>query len=203
MPYPKGKPLATLKATEILTYLQQHPETLDNTKMHELVVGYLLSQFFSPEELPLMQAGIPLKQGAGDWLAETALSVESIISRGSRLVEDDDIDVFVGYGKNWQGCQITRFVNPRGAKTKKTLASLIEKKCERTCIDPSSILVVSVEDQPHITEKELHRIIGEIDVPFGRILLIMKASEARGHFSYCQVYPGAKLGKEIRVPLTV
>ena len=176
---------------------------LQDKKWHELVVGYLLCQFFSEGEKPLMFVGFPLIHGWQSLCPTGALKVATVIETHQKLLEDRDVDIYVGFERIWQKCQITRLVNHPRSQSKVSLAELIAKKCSRSQPDPKCMLVVSIESQPHITEGELKSLYVNAKVPFGRIVLISKASRERGHFSFCQLYPKPIIGKEIRVPLLV
>lgn len=196
----RGKiPIASLKQAEIIQYIRNHPETLDNKKMHELVIGWLLSQFFTETEKDELYVGFPLKP---DWErnSDGQITLAMILEGGNSFIEDRDIDIFIGKGDTWQRCQVTRFLNPNVGKKERRLADLIAKKCRTAPADRSIAMVISVESHPHITMDELRDLPS---VPFGLIILIMKASQERGHFTFCQLYPEPVLGKEIRVPLPV
>ena len=192
-------PIATITQVEIIQHIRNHPELLNDKKMHELVIGWLLTQFFAEKEREELSVGFPLRPDL-EWKSGGQIPLSVILEQSDYLLEDRDIDILIGKPDIWQRCQVTRFINPHVATRKRRLADLIIKKCRSASVDRNIALVVSVESTPHITEDELRSIR---NIPFGRIILIMKASEERGHFTYCQLYPKPVLGKGIRVPLPV
>lgn len=192
-------PLATIKQSDLIKYLHAHPELLDDKKMHELVVGWLFAQFFTEEEKDDLYIGFPLKP---DWEKNSGgqISLNMILEQSDYLIEDRDVDIYVGKDETWQKCQVTRFFNPEVAKKKRRLADLIAKKCLKASPDPSVALVISVESKPNITVDELKALP---KIPFGQIFLIMKASSKRGHFTFRQLHPKPVIGNDKQVQLPV
>ena len=193
------KPLATLKQSDVIKCLHDHPELLDDKKMHELVVGWLFAQFFNEAEKDDLYIGFPLKP---DWEKTSGGQVflDVMLKRSDFLMEDRDVDIYVGRDETWQKCQVTRFLNPEISKKKRRLADLIAQKCQKASPDPSVALVISVESKPNITLDELENLP---KIPFGQIFLIMKASQKRGHFNFCQLYPKPFIGSDRMISLPV
>ncbi len=188
----------------ILEYLNgfDHNKPLPK-KVHELLVGYLLLQFVNKEQRDSAIIGFPAAEGWVKHSSGGSLTLDWLLEHHHELVNDTDVDILISTGGMTTKYQITRFVYPTGRTAYRSLAELIFKKCRHQQPDPLLNLVVSVEKTPNISESELRDLVTKTNIPFGGILLIMKASSERGHFSFCQLYPKPIIGKEIRVPLPV
>ncbi|MCK4606991.1 MAG: hypothetical protein KAU35_06825 [candidate division Zixibacteria bacterium] len=172
-------------------------------KVHELLVGYILVQFLGEKQRESAMIGFPAAEGWRKRCPDDPLTLDRLLENHKKLIKDTDVDIRVSSSGLTTKYQITRFVYPTGRTAHRKLAELIAKKCRHQQPDPSLNLLVSVEKTPNISENELRNLVTKTNIPFGGILLIMKASSEKGHFSFCQLYPKLIPGKEVWVPLPV
>lgn len=189
---------------QVLQYLNgfDHNRPLPK-KVHELLVGYLLLQFVKEEQRESAIIGFPAREGWEKHCSEGPLTLDWLLEHHQELVNDTDVDIQISSCGLTTKYQITRFVYPAGRTAHRNLAELIAKKCRHQQSDPYLNLVVSVEKTPSISKNELQNLVTKSSIPFASIILIMKASAARGHFSFCQLHPSPIIGKEITVPVPV
>ena len=147
--------------------------------------------------------GFPAAEGWKDHCPEGSLTLDWLLEHHEKLVKDTDVDIQVSSGGMTTKYQITRFVFPQGKKPLRNLAKLIEKKCRFQQPDPSLNLLVSIEKTPNISEDELRHLLKKTAIPFGSIILLMKASTAFGEVKYCMLHPKLVIGKTIRLDLPI
>ena len=172
-------------------------------KVHELLIGYILLQFVNEEQRESAVIGFPAAEGWEKHCPEGPLTLDWLFEHHYVLVNDTDVDIQISCGGMTTKYQITRFVHPIDQSAHRKLSHLIEWKCRHEQPDPFLHLLVSIERTPNMSEDELRSLVTKTSIPFAAIILIMKASADRGHFSFCQLYPKPILGKEIRVSLPV
>ena len=170
-------------------------------KVHELLIGYIFAQFLEEGLRESAIIGFPAADGWRKLCSESPPTLDWLLEHHHDLVNDSDVDIQVSSGGMKAKLQITRFVYGPDGTTNRRLAELITKKCRHQQPDKYLHLVVSIENTPNITKKEIHDILKKTSVPFHAILLISKASTKPGHFSYAQLYPTPIIGKEILVPI--
>ena len=170
-------------------------------KVHELLVGYILVQFLEEELRKSAIIGFPAAEGWEEHCSEGPLTLDWLFEHHEKLVKDTDVDIHVCSGGKPTKYQITRFVYPTGRNAHRRLSELIAKKCRHQQPDPSLNLLVSIERTPNISEDELRNLLTKTNIPFGKIILLMKASHALGVFWYCMLHPKLEPGKTIHTEL--
>ena len=172
-------------------------------KVHELLVGYILVQFLEEELRESAIIGFPAAEGWEEHCSEGPLTLDWLFEHHEKLVNDTDVDIQVSSGGMTTKYQITRFVYPTGRNAHRSLAQLIAKKCKHQQPDPYLNLLVSIERTPNISEDELRNLLTKTRIPFGGVILLMKASPALGEVQYCMLHPKLVIGKTIRLVLPI
>ncbi len=172
-------------------------------KVHEHLIGYILVQFFEEKLRESAIIGFSAADGWRDHCSDGPLTLDQLLELENELVCDMDVDIHVSSCGMTARFQVARFAYAPDGIAHRRLAELILKKCRHQQPDKHLHLVVSMENTPNITEEGIVAILGKTSVPFHAIILIGKASQQAGHFSYAQLYPKPILGKEIKIPIGI
>jgi hypothetical protein len=203
--YAKKIPFLSIAPNDIIEYLKIRPEVFDNKKFHELIIGWIIVQFLNMPQCRSALIGLPAKEELIQRLSSTPISLDFMLSNYNNLTKDSETDIYIYIKEQniYTKWQICRYTFKEGKSPKRSLADLIAKKCNMYQLDSELNLAVSIEKTPKITKRELKNMITNTRIPFGTILLIIKASEERGHFTCIQLYPKLVMSKKIKIPLLV
>jgi hypothetical protein len=183
------RPVLVTNIESVLKHLEKNPSDFDNKRIHEMFIGWLISQFLAKEQRSKVCIMYPLVKGFETILGSVTISFPELMSIGDKIIDDRETDIFIGNDDFRAAFQLVRFFKHPKAKRIKRLAVLIKHKC--LLYKPSSnlILVVSLESSPDITSAELIEIMKPKAIPFKNIILIRKEPDGMGKFSIVQIYP--------------
>lgn len=172
-------------------------------KIHELLIGYIFVQFVETSQRETSIIGFPAADNWRDFISDDNMTIDFLLENQNKLIKDDDVDLMISSGGLTTRYQISRFVYPSGKNSHYRLSELITKKCRHQQPDANLSLVISLESKRSITEAELQDLLSKVNIPYGNIILISKASSKRGHFTYYMLYPKIFIGKDIQLDLPV
>lgn len=141
--------------------------------------------------------GYPAKSEWSKVKPDGNLTLDYLLKHSDNFIEDSDVDIHISCEGALTKYQITRFVHPNNRKPDYSLGELIARKCRRQQPDRRLYLVVSIEKNPSLEMDEFMSQLNGLVVPYGRIILIQKASGIRGHFRIFQLYPKIIFGKSV------
>jgi len=199
----KAPNVGWVKHEDLVKYLQQHQELFNDKKIHELLIGCILVYFLAEGKQSTAKIGFPLTNASILREYESGLNLNQFLDEYSNLVDDRDTDIVVFDDEIPAKFQITRYYVHQGTKPHRTLGELIKHKCEHYTADNKVNLVVSIESTSHVKGDEFRQQLNGIKVPYGTILLLIKAPTKLGHFSVYQLYPKIVSGKEVMIPLPI
>jgi len=94
----KGKGQNTICFTQdgIIKYLYSHPELINDKKFHELIVGWIITQFLEESLKKNALIWFPPKLGWEKQAGNEELSIAWLLKNHNKIFDDSEVDIYIG-----------------------------------------------------------------------------------------------------------
>jgi hypothetical protein len=183
---------------QILAVVADDRSRIRNKKVLELIAGVLITRVLASSTHIEYLVGFPLKNVQKLPSSEDNHSLEHLLQH-PELVDDSDIDVCIGNEQSMIPCQVVRVPRIDSAlDVKGRLQRVINKKL-KVPKDDNLNLIIMVEDEISLNEKELKTLISSRDCPYGSVWLVFKVADSEWEFQCARLHPNPGMSTPFRL----